>query len=389
MLRNSFIVVVPFLLIGCRDLQPLIEGTGSESGSDTSNNSESASTESDTGGDMGSEDTSTSEPEPGCGDGVVGDGEECDDGDANDNAAACKDDCTAQTCGDGHVGVEEGCDDGNLVDGDGCSAQCITEFCGDGIKHPGEECDDGEANDNMAACKEDCKIQACGDGHTGPEESCDDGNLDDDDGCSAQCIVEFCGDGIQQMNEACDDGNDDEFDGCTSQCVVDVRLVFVTSDMYTGDLGGVDGADMICNTLALDAQLPGDYKAWISTSVNEPANSFLHSAVPYVLVDSTKVADNWNDLTDGTLDHAIDLTETGQPAPVTATACSGNNRLVRTGTASNGTLASPNRHCNDFTSSSPSRTGRTGSTDAQDYKWTQCGNFQNCSTSMPIYCFQQ
>ena len=31
------------------------------------------------------------------------------------------------TCGDGVVGVGESCDDGNNVNGDGCSATCLIE----------------------------------------------------------------------------------------------------------------------------------------------------------------------------------------------------------------------------------------------------------------------
>jgi cysteine-rich repeat protein len=59
-----------------------------------------------------------------CGDGAVDVGEECDDGDDNDDDA-CLTTCVLATCGDGfvHVGVEE-CDDANPVDGDGCNADC-------------------------------------------------------------------------------------------------------------------------------------------------------------------------------------------------------------------------------------------------------------------------
>lgn len=59
-----------------------------------------------------------------CGDGQVDDGEECDDGN-EDNEDACLRRCVLATCGDGHVhaGVEE-CDDGGSVPGDGCESAC-------------------------------------------------------------------------------------------------------------------------------------------------------------------------------------------------------------------------------------------------------------------------
>ena len=65
--------------------------------------------------------------DPGCGNGFVEAGEDCDDGNA-DNSDDCLDTCVAAACGDGVVqtGVEE-CDDGNTVDGDDCSATCTTE----------------------------------------------------------------------------------------------------------------------------------------------------------------------------------------------------------------------------------------------------------------------
>lgn len=71
-------------------------------------------------------------PPPACGSGVIGPGEECDDGNDVDEDD-CLNDCTAASCGDGVVwaGMEE-CDDGNTDDGDGCSAKCETEEVGTG-----------------------------------------------------------------------------------------------------------------------------------------------------------------------------------------------------------------------------------------------------------------
>jgi cysteine-rich repeat protein len=63
-----------------------------------------------------------------CGNSVLDAGEQCDDGNQNNNDA-CKNDCTPNVCGDGvvYTGVEQ-CDDSNQVDGDGCSATCQSEF---------------------------------------------------------------------------------------------------------------------------------------------------------------------------------------------------------------------------------------------------------------------
>jgi cysteine-rich repeat protein len=60
-----------------------------------------------------------------CGDGEVGEGEECDVGAANSDEGACTTACLEAECGDGHVweGVED-CEDDNTVNHDGCSVDC-------------------------------------------------------------------------------------------------------------------------------------------------------------------------------------------------------------------------------------------------------------------------
>ena len=77
------------------------EGTGSDSSSSSST----------TGGDLL------------CGNGVVDDGEQCDDGNLLDSDACIA--CAHAACGDGflHAGIEA-CDDGNLLANDGCSPAC-------------------------------------------------------------------------------------------------------------------------------------------------------------------------------------------------------------------------------------------------------------------------
>jgi len=64
-----------------------------------------------------------------CGNGVLDNGEECDDGAGNVVEGACTATCTSNVCGDGMVGLGDGeaCDDGNLDNGDGCSAICVAE----------------------------------------------------------------------------------------------------------------------------------------------------------------------------------------------------------------------------------------------------------------------
>ncbi len=69
-------------------------------------------------------------------------------------------------CGDGVVGTGEQCDDGNKTAGDGCNATCRIEACGNGVKDAGEQCDDGNKTAGDG-CSATCRIEACGNGVDG------------------------------------------------------------------------------------------------------------------------------------------------------------------------------------------------------------------------------
>jgi len=107
-----------------------------------------------------------------CGDGIVEDGEECDNGvlDAISSGSSCRPDCRWARCGDGVVDPGEECDDGggNGQPGDSCSANCTREICGNGVCEPGEDgncvlpsCPPGSACSSYCfSCGIDCKNPA-------------------------------------------------------------------------------------------------------------------------------------------------------------------------------------------------------------------------------------
>ena len=109
---------------------------------------------------------------------------------------------------------------GIKINGDGCSADCKSyEKCGNGILNQGEICDD-KNNIDGDGCSADCKSdEKCGNGIVDKtrNEVCDDGNQTNGDGCSADCrTFTVCGNGILDPREVCDDGNTQSGDWCSA-----------------------------------------------------------------------------------------------------------------------------------------------------------------------------
>jgi cysteine-rich repeat protein len=202
----------------------------------------------------------------GCGDGIIGEGEQCDDTNLS-NGDSCLNTCQDARCGDGFIqsGVEQ-CDDSNQTNGDGCSSICQTEggaVCGDGIVQGNEQCDDDNAS-NTDACTNICKNARCGDGFVrAGVEQCDDGNTNNNDACSNSCVSAQCGNGVVNVGEQCDDGNgnigDLIADFCDPNCtnptcgngVLGVSQIFgfpFPEDCDDGNLINGDGCDSTCFT---------------------------------------------------------------------------------------------------------------------------------------------
>lgn len=169
--------------------------------------------------------TGTGTPESVCGDGLVEDSEECDDGDDADDDA-CTNACKLATCGDGIVGPGEACDDGNDDEVD-CTSTCALPTCGDGIVQAPEACD---AGGETAECNGNCTQSMCGDGtpNTSAGESCDPGGETAE--CDTDCSEPACGDGVLNVSagEECDDADLEPGDTCSKTCqetvIVDMAL---------------------------------------------------------------------------------------------------------------------------------------------------------------------
>jgi cysteine-rich repeat protein len=75
--------------------------------------------------------------------------------------------------------------------GTGTDTGDIVPFCGDGMIDNGEDCDDGDDNSdsNPDACRTNCREPGCGDGVVDAAETCDDQNTMETDGCLSTCVV--------------------------------------------------------------------------------------------------------------------------------------------------------------------------------------------------------
>ena len=197
----------------------------------------------------------------------------------------------------------------------------------------------------------------------------------DEDGTKDYLDSDDDNDGVLDADDNCplEGPNLDGF-GCP---VAPTKTVFVTSETYTGDLGGLAGADQKCNALAATAGLSGTYMAWLSSDLASPSTRFARSTVPYALVDGTVIADDWDDLVDGFLALPIYLTESATDEP---------NRPVWTGTTFSGNPIA--QMCHDWTTDDFESTAVLGSTGISRGGWT--ANYRTtCNQLARLYCFEQ
>lgn len=188
-----------------------------------------------------------------------------------------------------------------------------------------------------------------------------------------------CGNGIVEGDETCDDGNEDQNDGC-QECAKD-SIVFVSSEYYQGyTLEGLYGADQRCRSLAGKASLPNHllFKAWLSTPTDSAAERLLHSRGRYVLVNGLVVAQDWDSLISGVLDHPIIVDETSQTR----------DDPVWTGTLFNGEPALGSEFCNNWEESGALELAGVGSSMSVDANWSFFDH-EPCGSEARLYCIEQ
>jgi hypothetical protein len=174
-------------------------------------------------------------------------GDPCDDGSRCEEET---DECVrVPGCGDGIVDPGEECDDGNVLGGDCCSASCqfepVDSPCPDGMYCNGEETCDG-AGTCQAGTPVDCSdgvgctVDSCNEATDSCDNTPDDGICDSGLFCDGTEVCDSVNDCQAGTPEGCDDGvgcTDDSCDEDNDVCVNDPNDVNCTDDglFCTGD----------------------------------------------------------------------------------------------------------------------------------------------------------
>lgn len=290
-------------------------------------------------------------------------------------------------------------------------------ICGDGRPGPGEECDDGEENNgDNELCTESCTINICGDGLLlAGTEDCDHGDANSDEYgfiCTKQCRRGvWCGDNVlQPEHEQCDNGPENGASGvdeqgiaCDKMCRMKARRVFITKHAFSGDLGGLSGADEKCRKAALDAQLPAPerFMALLSdagTSMKTRYEDKLGDPMPYVFLTGAKIADSYAALIEfGPGDLGVHVNEALETVA---------DRWVASNTAADGSIYQEfddqdqliPTDCDGWSTSDKAALGRFGyngmSPDAPDYdawkqdkQWLSWATYK-CDWPIRLYCIE-
>jgi hypothetical protein len=162
--------------------------------------------------------------------------------------------------------------------------------------------------------------------------------------------------------------------------------VFVSSQTMNGNLGGLSGADSVCESLGTTA-FPGSgpWVAWLSDSttnavdripIPDPDGAYVRATQP-----NTIISDDLGDLTDASLSAPILLDENGATPPVNPLT---GRATTWTGTSTAGTAVANN--CVNWTSSEAGDLGLGGASELSDHNWTLQVT-AGCNLEFHLYCF--
>lgn len=161
-------------------------------------------------------------------------------------------------------------------------------------------------------------------------------------------------------------------------------VIFVTSQLFKGKLGGRTGADQKCRDAAAGARLPGSFRALLSTSDKSASALFwndraVENMKGEVVSDASKI---WS----GSIQKPVKYDEHGQPVSGLAwTASDAFGGFERIPVSSTFAYAS----CNQWKSEDASMGGGVGDPNAIDGSWFDTTGGNTCDTQAHLYCISQ
>ncbi len=151
------------------------------------------------------------------------------------------------------------------------------------------------------------------------------------------------------------------------------KLIFVTDGSWSGDLGGLSGADAKCNAEAKTRNFTGTFQALLGSNEGTPERRSIHYPLPYLRVgDGEDLNSDFHDLfSSGGLNNFA----------------TSSDKFPWTGLNGNGTLTGNN--CNGWSDSTSSYGGTIGWTRVvASPEWLALAT-RNCDVVGPIYCIEQ
>jgi hypothetical protein len=154
------------------------------------------------------------------------------------------------------------------------------------------------------------------------------------------------------------------------------QTMFVSSTSYNGNLGGLSGADAICQGLADAESLGGTWKAVISSEAVNVKDRIAVTGAVYNLGNSL-LALNSADMWDGSLGNAVLYDESGLNVGAWGD--------VWAGSLNNGTKWT-GWNCSSWSNGSSGASAYLGGSDQSSSGWIQTNSGTNCANTKKLYC---
>ena len=189
-----------------------------------------------------------------------------------------------------------------------------------------------------------------------------------------------CGPGTHAEGQICVPGDNGPDAGTSADAAAlppGAKRVFVTRTTYKGNLGGLAGADALCQNAATAASLGGTWKAWLS-DFDFDAIDRITGDGPWYNVAGTMVFANHAALSTAPA-VGVEVQENGESLIIGA--------RVWTGTAAGGSHngRGSSDYCYEWTSETGTST--VGNTLATDGAWTDSETV-TCVHNARLYCFE-